>query len=145
MTGFKCRRIFVDTAPFIYLLEDNAYYISKMQSIFEYLIGNGIPMFTSAITFEEYLVHPYQTHQTEKEDAFLDFIQDANILVIPVDVSIAKTAAKIRAERPSFKAMDAMQLAAAMQCGCDGFLTNDKPLQTFAGTNCLLVDEWKVN
>ena len=144
MTGFDCESVFVDTAPFIYLLEDNDHYIEKMQFIFNYLIENSVSLFTSAITFEEYLVHPYRTRQIEKETAFLEFIQDANIHVIPVDIAIAKKAAKIRAKHPSFKAMDAMQLAAAMQCGCDGFLTNDKQLQSFAGITCLLVDEWGI-
>ena len=61
MTGFEYTRIFVDTAPFIYLLEDNEHYIAKMQNIFTRLVENNISLFTSAITFEEYLVHPYRT------------------------------------------------------------------------------------
>lgn len=141
MTGSDFTRIFVDTAPFIYLLEDNEHYIAQMQDIFGGFIAKGIPMLTSTITFEEYLVHPYRTHQPQKETAFLDFIQDANIRVITIDVDIAKAAAKIRAEHHSFRAMDALQLAAAVQWKCDGFLTNDKQLRSFTGTTCLLVDE----
>lgn len=134
-------RIFVDTAPFIYLLEDNEHYIAKMQDIFGRFMAKGVYLFTSTITFEEYLVHPYRTHQAQKENAFLDFVQDANIRVIAIDVDIAKAAAKIRAEHPSFRAMDALQLAAAVQWGCGGFLTNDRQLRSFTGTTCLLVDE----
>lgn len=136
-----CTRVFVDTAPFIYLLEDNEHYIVKMQDIFERLIANDIPLLTSTITFEEYLVHPYQTLQPQKERAFLDFIQDAHIRVITIDEDIAKKAAKIRAEHHSFKAMDALQLAAAVHWRCDGFLTNDKRLRQFTEVTCLLVDE----
>ena len=143
MTGFEYTRIFVDTAPFIYLLEDNEHYIAKMQNIFTRLVENNISLFTSAITFEEYLVHPYRTQQMEKEAAFLDFIQDADIRFITIDVDVAKAAAKIRTKHRSFKAMDALQLAAAVQWGCDAFLTNDKQLQTFTGIKCLLVDEYK--
>ena len=78
----------------------------------------------------------------EKETAFFDFIQDANIQVVPINLTVAKAAAKIRAEHPSFKAMDALQLATAVQYSCDSFLTNDKQLQSFNGMDCLLVDEW---
>lgn len=142
-TGFDCNRIFVDTAPFIYLLEDNEYYIVKMQDIFGTLIASGVPLVTSVITFEEYLVHPYRTHQTEKMTAFFDFVHDASIQVINIDKDIAKQAAKIRAEYRSFQAMDALQLSTAVQCRCDGFLTNDKRLRQFSEVKCLLVDEWK--
>ncbi len=144
MTGFDCKRIFVDTAPFIYLLEDNEHYIAKMQSIFVWLTEKNIPMLTSTITCEEYLVHPYRSQQPEKEDAFFDFLQDADIRVVPIDMTVAKTAAKIRAAYPSFKAMDSLQLATAVQYDCDSFLTNDKQLQSFDKISCLLVDEWSI-
>ena len=141
MTEFDCRRIFVDTAPFIYLLEDNEYYIEKMKRIFERLIASEVMMFTSTITFEEYLVHPYRTQQFLKVQAFVDFIKDVNVHVITIDTVIAKIAAQIRAEYHSFKAMDALQLASALQWRCDGFLTNDKRLRSFTEIHCLLVDE----
>ena len=141
MTGFDGKRVFVDTAPFIYLLEDNDLYIEKMTSIFGQFIGHGVSLLTSAITIEEYLVHPYRTQQPEKEAAFFDFLRDARIHIIPVDADIARTAAKIRATHRSFKAMDSLQLASAVHWGCNGFLTNDKRLRSFEGTHCLIVDE----
>lgn len=50
-------------------------------------------------------------------------------------------AAQIRAEYNGFKAMDALQLTAAVIMGCDFFLTNDKQLRQFKEIECRTVDE----
>lgn len=112
-----------------------------MEEIFGQLIADNVPLVTSTITFEEYLVHPYRTKQAEKAQAFFDFVEDANIEVININKDIAKLAAHIRADYLSFHAMDALQLATALKCNCDGFLTNDKRLRSFTKTKCLIVDE----
>ncbi|MCR5061201.1 MAG: PIN domain-containing protein [Saccharofermentans sp.] len=54
---------------------------------------------------------------------------------------IADKAAQIRARYTSFKAMDALQLAAAVLSGCDCFLTNDKQLQQFDEIEVQLVSD----
>lgn len=58
---------------------------------------------------------------------------------------IAEKAAQIRVEYRDFKAMDALQLAAAICTGCDTFLTNDKQLKQFTGLHCVTVEEWSLN
>lgn len=72
---------------------------------------------------------------------FDKFINDMEIDLIPVDEFTAKKAAQIRAMFKDFKAMDALQLAAASLTGCDLFLTNDKQLRQFTEIKCLTVEE----
>ena len=68
-------------------------------------------------------------------DLFEKLIQTLNFKVVDIDKTIAKSAAKIRAEYNAFKAMDALQIATAM------LLTNDKQLRQFKGIKCITVND----
>ena len=57
MTDFK--RVFVDTAPIIYYLENNAQYKDAIKRFFTNCLEKDIQLVTSALTIEEYLVFPY--------------------------------------------------------------------------------------
>ena len=110
MTGYN--KVFLDTAPLIYFLDDDVNFGQKAKSVFEEILSNGKTIVSSAITCHEYLA------------------------------KIAETAAKIRAEYHDFKAMDSLQLAVAAETGCDVFLTNDKQLKQYKGMNCITLEEW---
>lgn len=49
----ECKRVSIDTAPFIYFLEQNAQYFEKAKDFFLQCFENGIEMITSTITIEE--------------------------------------------------------------------------------------------
>lgn len=68
------------------------------------------------------------------------FIDDMEIDLADVNVVIAGKAAQIRAIHKDFKAMDALQLAAACLTGCDLFLTNDKQLRQFMEIKCITAE-----
>lgn len=142
MTGYK--KIFVDTAPFIYLIEKNEekpQYFDKVTKFFDNCYNNDVDFVSSVITVEEYLVFPYRIQSQEYVDLFEKLIETLEIEVIVIDDKIAKKAAQIRAEYKVFKAMDALQLATAVIKGCDLFLTNDKQLRQFEEIKCITVDE----
>lgn len=142
MTGYK--RAFIDTAPFIYLIEkneDNPQYFDKVKKFFDDGYNGDVDFVSSVITSEEYLVFPYRIRSQEYIDIFEKLIKTLEIDVVVIDERIAKKAAEIRAEYQSFKAMDALQLAAALLTGCDLFLTNDKRLRQFKEIKCITIDE----
>ena len=139
VTGFN--KLFMDTAPFIYLLDHDVRYIGSIRTFLDKVMAQGTPLITSAVSVAEYLVHPYKIQAKEKVKLFFAFLNDANVEVIPVGTEIAEYAARIRAEYPAFKAMDALQLATAHIEGCDAFLTNDKQLRQFHSLNCIMVEE----
>lgn len=138
-----CRKIFLDTAPLIYLLDNDANYIQTVKSIFSELLSNDIPMVSSVITCEEYLVFPYRTDNWEKITAFYEFVSDCGIVLRNIDRTTAEKAARIRAEYPHFKGMDALQLASACLSGCDVMLTNDNQLKQFQEIRCITIDGWE--
>ncbi len=141
MTGYK--KVFLDTAPIIYFLDNDVKFGEKARSILEEILEDGKELATSVITCTEYLTFPYRNNNREKVEAFFEFITDCDIPLYSVDIEIAKKASRIRAEYGNFKAMDALQLASACIKGCDLFLTNDKQLKQFEGIRCVTVEEWE--
>lgn len=135
MTEFK--RVFIDTAPIIYYLENSSLYMEPIQRFFAKCIGENIQIVTSAITIEEYLVLPYSNGKMEFADNFKRFINYMNMEVIGIDAKIAEQGARIRGKYKHFKAMDALQIAAAVSSGCDMFFTNDKQLRQERELPCM--------
>ena len=140
MTGYS--KVFVDTAPIIYFLDEDVHFGEKARLIFEEILSEGKQIISSSVTCLEYLVYPYRNGNQEKVDVFFEFAEREGLSLISITVDIAKIAAKIRAEYTSFKAMDAIQLAVAMTTGCDVFLTNDDQLKQYKGIKVLTVEEW---
>lgn len=101
----------------------------------------GIPLCTSLLTFTEYCVVPFRLNEIRKISDFEAFIADANIDVVPLAKHIAKYASQLRAKYSGIKAMDALQLASAIQNHCDVFLTNGKQLRQVEEIKVFLVEE----
>lgn len=143
MTGYN--RVFLDTTPLIYFLDDDPHFGDKTRLILEEILSSERDVVSSVITCTEYLVYPYRTDNRQKIDAFFEFIGDCGVDLYGIDVDIARRAAEIRAEYRDFKAMDALQLAAAVHADCDVFLTNDKQLRQFRELKRLTVEEWDLS
>jgi len=140
----ECRKAFIDTAPFIYCIEEsenNPQYFEKIKEFFESCYNNYIPLVSSTITIEEYCVMPYRKREKERITLFKNFMKSMEMEIFPIDEAIADKAAQIRAEYKHFKPMDALQLASACLTGCDLFLTNDKQLRQFTEIKVVTVDE----
>ena len=140
MTEFN--KVFLETNPIIYLLDDDINFGQKTEQIISSFIRDEKFIVSSVITATEYLVYPYKTGNSAKIKAFWDFIYNSYILLYPINNDIATEAAKILAEYKHFKPMDALQLASAICSGCDLFLTNDKQLRQFDKISCVTVEEW---
>lgn len=112
-----------------------------MLDIFQRFVDENIILYTSAITFEEYEVLPLKKYGMALVRDFEAFINDMEIHVVNIDRSIAGEAAVIRAKYPGFKAMDSLQIAAAIGVQCDLFLANDKQLRQAQEIMCKTLDE----
>lgn len=137
----ESRRIYIDTSPYIYYLEKNVQYGDKVKEFFMNHYDLGAEFVTSAITIEEYSIAPYRENNTKLLKDFDMLIEDMNTNVVDITKHIAKKAAQIRAGYRHFKAMDALQLAAAVNCGCDVFLTNGKQLRQFKELKVMTMEE----
>ena len=141
MTDFK--RVFIDTAPIIYFLENSSIYMESMKKFFTRCMKEHIQIVTSTLTIEEYLVSPYSKGKLEYVDNFKRFIEYMNIEVVDIDSSIAEQGAKIRGQYKNFKAMDALQIATSIVKKCDMFFTNDKQLRQEKELPCMTMVDIK--
>jgi predicted nucleic acid-binding protein len=140
MTGYK--KIFVDTAPFIYYLEQNPTFFENAKDFFMTCHHKNIPIVTSVITIEEYLVYPYVSNDKKLVDNFNQFLKTLEVELVVIERPTAEKAAMLRAEFNGIKGMDALQLASAILCGCDLFLTNDRQLKKVQEIKGVLIEEW---
>ena len=139
------RRLFLDTAPVIYLVENNPMYRQRVQAVFELVDAGSIEVVTSPITLSECLVHPFRLQQTEAVDQFRELlVSGPNVTFVVIDQFIAEKAAQLRAQF-NLTLPDALQAATALLAGCDAILTNDPVIKRVTELNVLVLDDWDSN
>ena len=135
------KKVFIDTAPFIYFFEGNSDLSLKSRDIFLKLINEGCEILTSYISEVEMKVIPQRNKQTKKMIAMDSFIEEFNINKLNIGSKEYKIALAIRADYTFIKLIDAFQLAIALNNKCDFFITNDKELKKYDKIKVLLVNE----
>ncbi|MGH9764292.1 MAG: type II toxin-antitoxin system VapC family toxin [Blastocatellia bacterium] len=130
-----------DTAPLIYFVERHPNYLGLMKDILE-RVDRGEPCaFSSVITLVEVLTRPKQTGDTAIEDQYRDILlHGKNFTLLTIDAATAEAAAGLRA-RFGIRTPDALQIAAAIQAGCEAFLTNDSALERVSDIRILLLSK----
>ena len=138
-------RLFLDSAPVIYAVEENPQYLPIVREIFARIEESSPIGVTSPVTLAECLVRPYRLGQTELQQQYIElFFQTENIIFQPItNPSIALEAAQIRA-RYNLQLPDAFQIAVALAAGCEAFLTNDVTFRRVTELRILVLDELKV-
>ena len=86
--------------------------------------------YTSTISDAEFLVKPYANSDFETADKYYEFLKDFDFIKCYITNSIAQNSAKLRAKHKSLRLADSLQLAAAIDCGCNIFVTNDVRLKS---------------
>lgn len=78
----------------------------------------------------EYRVQPIKNADKTKLDLFDAFCARPDVHIVPITTGVFDRATHIRAAH-NFKLGDSLHLAAAVEGGCDHFLTNDRRLSGF--------------
>ena len=135
------KSIFLDTAPLIYYIEDDNSYSKVLDMIFEQNVNKKVHLTTSTITLLEVLVRPLKTNNFDLAEKYKTLLCQSDAFeVCNLDVEIAGKAAEVRAKY-QLKTPDAIQVATAICCFSDYFLTNDKQLKIVSELNVLVLDE----
>lgn len=116
----------VDTAIFIYFIEEDERYLPSIAPLFEAADAGRLELVTSALTLLEVLVVPYRAGNValaRRYEAALT--RGRGIRMVDLDRRHLILAAEIRAVAGA-ATPDALQLAAALASGCSSFLTNDR-------------------
>jgi predicted nucleic acid-binding protein len=133
----------LDTAPFIYYIEQNPACIDILGLFFEAVQRGEITLVTSIVTLVETLVLPVRRGDTKLADQYRNMLFDTdNITTILLSQEIAEEAAKLRALH-NFRSLDAIQMATAIDASASFFLTNDKQFQRASAIQVLVLDDLK--
>ncbi len=136
------KRLFLDTAPVVYFVEQNPEFIARVEPIFARLDLDIIGVI-SAITLAECLVFPIKRGFTDVEQAFEEVVNSDRVEFIVTDREIAKLTAIIRAKY-NFQLPDSIQIATAIESNCDAFLTNDIALKKVTEIRSIVVSELEI-
>lgn len=127
----------VDTAVFIYFIQEHRDYLPLIAPIFRRADEGARELVTSALTLLEVLVVPYRVGDrslADRYDALLT--RSRGIRTIDVGRDQLRMAAQLRGAT-GVKTPDALQLVAALSAGCKTFLTNDRRLPRIPGLRVL--------
>ena len=127
----------LDTAVFIYFLEEHAEFLGLVEPLFVGLDSGRWSAVTSSLTLLETLVVPYRVGDTalgERYEALLS--RSRGLRLVDLDRALLRAAAHLRAT-VSVKTPDAIQLAAALGARCTSFVTNDRELPSVPGIRIL--------
>ncbi|MBW4433197.1 MAG: PIN domain-containing protein [Pelatocladus maniniholoensis HA4357-MV3] len=140
LTGVS--HLFLDTAPVIYFVERNPQFVDLVDPIFERLSAD-ITAVVSGITLSECLVGAIRLGLADLEQAFVDVLQQDEVVFVEINAAMAREAARIRVHY-NLQLPDALQVAAALMAGCEAFLTNDDALKRVTELKVLVVGELEV-
>ncbi|GAB4189291.1 MAG: hypothetical protein Fur006_30450 [Coleofasciculaceae cyanobacterium] len=135
-------RLFLDSAPVIYAVEQSPQYLAIVRVVFEYIEDGLLIGVTSPVTLAECLVRPFRLGQTQLQQDFMELITENETIEYEriVDKDIAIQAAQIRA-RYNLQLPDAFQVAVAMAAECEALLTNDATFRRVTELRVLVLDD----
>lgn len=130
---------FLDTAPLVYYVERNAMFFPRIEPIFAAIDAGELLGVTSPVTLSECLVMPFRKGNTQLASFFVELIvQGTGISFVSITSIIGERAAQLRAKY-NLQLLDALQIATAIESGCDAFLTNDAVLKRVAEIPILMI------
>jgi predicted nucleic acid-binding protein len=132
----------VDTALFIYLIEEEPRFLPAVESLFREADQAKREVVTSALTLLEVLVVPYRAGNRSLADRYETLLtRSRGIRLVDLSREQLRTAAELRAI-VGVKTPDALQLAAALSMGCTAFVTNDRRIPAVSGIRVLQLSDY---
>jgi predicted nucleic acid-binding protein len=122
--------VYLDTVIVIYAVEGTALFQPRAQTRIASLRAAGDQLAVSDLTRLECRVQPLRLGDAMRLANFETFLTAPDVVKVPLPSSVYERATLIRAQF-NYKLGDALHLAAAVEAGCGGFLTNDLRLSAF--------------
>jgi predicted nucleic acid-binding protein len=135
------KSLFLDTAPVIYYLQGHPAFSPSIRSIFERVSNGDLQIVSSPITLAECssIPHIQKTPDLKQDLADVLALNQHGIFRITDEVVLIE-AVKMRVKY-GLKLADAIQVATAIVCNCDAFLTNDLALSEVTEIRSIVVSE----
>jgi len=131
----------VDTAVFIYLIEEHPAYLPVVEPLFDEVAAGMREIVTSAVTLLEVLVVPFRTGEVALGGLYEALLtRSRGVRLVEIDRGQLRAAAQLRAHY-DLRTPDALQLAAALSSRCSAFVTNDRRLPPLPGLPIMQVSD----
>jgi predicted nucleic acid-binding protein len=115
------KRVYLDTAPIIYYIENHYKYRTLLDNIFELNAQGKITFITSTLTILEVLVQPIRLQRMDIAESYLKILTSSKTLeIVDLSIEIYRRAAELRAKY-NVKTPDAIKLATAIESHSDFF------------------------
>jgi len=131
----------LDTAVFIYFIEEHAEYLSLVEPIFTAIASGRLEGVTSALTLPETLVVPYRAGNLALAERYETLLtRSRGLRLVALESSVLRVAAQLRAKL-NVKTPDALQLATALHCRASAFVTHDRKMPAVPGLRTVRLSE----
>jgi predicted nucleic acid-binding protein len=128
--GKPVRLIYLDTVIAIYAVEGSPAFQARALTRMMGLRGGGDIAAVSDLTWLECHIKPIRLNDAIALANYQSFLTAANVVRVGLPTAVFERATLIRAHY-NYRLADALHLAAAVEAGCDAFLTNDLRLRAF--------------
>jgi predicted nucleic acid-binding protein len=122
--------VLVDTAPWIYLLQDHPQFAPQFLGLFEAAERGQVLLALTTITLAEVLSGPLKAQQTTLAKRYENALN--RYQVVPMSAPIASLAAQLRVQY-HLKLPDAVQLASALRIEAAALVTHDRDFAKVKG------------
>jgi predicted nucleic acid-binding protein len=135
--------IFIDTAPVIYYIEAHPQFGPLSKEVVDSFQSGKLSAFSSVITLTEVLPKPIEASDENLAKKFAEFLKyGKNLSLIEISTNIAERAGKLRGQYLNLRALDAIQISAAVDVGADAFLTNNNELKRIKEIKILVLKDY---
>jgi predicted nucleic acid-binding protein len=132
----------VDTAVFIYLIEEETRFLPHILPLFMAADQGDRVLVTSALTLLEVLVVPYRAGNRQLAERYERLLTSSRgVRMVELTRDQLRAAAQLRAAT-GLKTPDALQLVAALGAGCKTFVTNDRRLPSISGLQVIQLSSY---
>lgn len=132
----------VDTAIFIYFIEEHPQFLRVIEPLFREVDHGRIELITSALTLLEVLVVPYRIGDHLLAGSYESILtRGRGVRIADISRDHLRLAAQLRA-KTGMRTPDSLQVVAALAAGCTAFVTNDRELPSVPGIRILQLSSY---
>lgn len=133
----------LDTVALIDFIEEHPRFLAVLDPVFVAIDEGRLSAVVSSLTLLEVLVVPYRAGNVPLAERYEQVLtRSRGLRLVEIDRPQLRAAAQLRAVYAGLRTPDAIQVAAALSCGCSALLTNDRDLPAVPGLRVLQLKDF---
>ena len=132
--------VYLDANGLIYTVEGIEPYRSLLNPMWEAAEDGALTVVSSGLIVAETLVKPLRDANSQIEAQYREVFEASVLRILEMPLLVFEHAARVRADT-GLKTADALHAAAALQAGCDLFITNDADFRRVEALPTVVLDD----